>query len=270
VTSPSGKVYIGKTSVSLSKRKSDHKWLAKTKDFIFGRAIKKYGDLLKWEEIEKVKGLEAANERECFWIDHYKSNNKDYGYNLTAGGDGGKRTQEAEDKRVEAIKKAYLNPAVLDNIRIQSTQRWQDQSYKDRLSNSIKKTRSSEESRNKTVKQMEKQKSDPDWLAKVSEASKKSNAKPEVKAKLSSSLRKTKARSFVAIKDGEIVAKFENQADAAVSLKLRPESISRCLGGFLKKTGGYVFKYLNEPETDSTVIRKGGSNEQYSKGSSDT
>ena len=265
VTSPSGRVYIGKTNQTLEKRQYDHEWYSKNHDSLFSRAIKKYGDKLIWEQIDKTKGLQSANDLEQYWISYYKSNLREYGYNSTEGGDGGKKSLEAENKRVEAIQKAYLNPDLKDKIRVKSKQKWQDQSYKDKVSSSIKKTRSSEESKAKTRKQMDILKTDKKWLENISKKSIEANARPEVKAKLSSSLKKAKAKQFEVKKDGKLIGYFFNQADASIALNLKSSSISRCLGGFLKQTGGYTFRYL---DTDSIVDRIGGSYEENNECSS--
>jgi hypothetical protein len=101
-----------------------------------------------------------------------------------------------------------------------------------------------------------------EWLNKISIASKEVNARPEVKAKLSSSLKIVKAKKFEVKKDGNLIGYFLNQADASIALNLRASSISRCLGGFLKQTGGYTFRYL---DTDSIVDRIGGSYEEINE-----
>jgi len=259
VTSPSGKAYIGKTNQTLEQRRYDHEWYSKNNESLFSRAIKKYGNQLIWEEIEKTRGLQSANDLEQHWISYYKSNNREYGYNLTEGGDGGKRSPEAESKRIEKIKLKLQRNETKEKLSNACKKTWCKPGYKAIVSVKIKKSRSSAESREKTKKQMDKQKNDPVWLNKMSVVSKEVNARPEVKAKLSSSLKKVKAKQFEVKKDGNLIGYFFNQADASIALNLRASSISRCLGGFLKQTGGYTFRYL---DTDSIVDRTGGSYEE--------
>lgn len=83
---PSNKKYVGITI-----RKPKKRWSAgngyKTQT-VFYRAIQKYG----WDNIQhiilnQVDSLEKAKELECYYIKLYKSNDKNYGYNQTKGGD---------------------------------------------------------------------------------------------------------------------------------------------------------------------------------------
>lgn len=82
-TSPSGKVYIGITSMPPKVR-----WSAGYKDCkAFHRAIQKYG----WENIKSevlFTGLsrEEAFAKEIELIDKYNSTNSDFGYNISKGG----------------------------------------------------------------------------------------------------------------------------------------------------------------------------------------
>ena len=85
-TTPNGKVYIGITSQLPEKR-----WLSGHgyKGTYFGNAIKKYG----WKNIKheilftELDELDAK-EKEVELIEKFRSFEKDYGYNLTKGGDG--------------------------------------------------------------------------------------------------------------------------------------------------------------------------------------
>ena len=94
-TSPSGKVYIGKT-VNERVRKNQHKSTAKTRKTYFARAILKYGfENLAYEVIirfnpttDKDKLNRVLSKLEKRYIKLYNSNVKDFGYNLTSGGEG--------------------------------------------------------------------------------------------------------------------------------------------------------------------------------------
>lgn len=110
-TSPSGKVYIGKT-----KQKPEIRWRKHGQGYqtnrYFWRAIQKYG----WDNFEhKVlfEGLtkEESSIKEQELIKQYNSNNSMYGYNLSSGGDGGREgvPQSEEAKRkVSAANKGRL------------------------------------------------------------------------------------------------------------------------------------------------------------------
>lgn len=83
-TCPNGKVYIGITSTSLEKRWQSGKGY---KTQVFYRAIQKYG----WDNILHellFDGLtkKEAEDKEVELISYYKSNQKDYGYNINNGG----------------------------------------------------------------------------------------------------------------------------------------------------------------------------------------
>lgn len=80
-----GKYYIGKTKNSLVSRIKSHKIASTKKDWLFYRAINKYGfDKFKWEVIIECGNIDELNELEKKYI----SENKD-GYNVAKGGDGG-------------------------------------------------------------------------------------------------------------------------------------------------------------------------------------
>lgn len=89
-----GKIYIGKTN-NLKKRKREHlscKIESKSYSLIH-RAISKHGrNNFQLTVIQEFKSRTDANKAEQYWIKFYKTFIKefgnDYGYNLTAGGDG--------------------------------------------------------------------------------------------------------------------------------------------------------------------------------------
>lgn len=85
-----GKVYIGQTTTSLEQRKKEHEYRAFRGDrqTYFYNALKLYGNQnFKWEIIEYNVDFNELNNREEYWISYYKSNIKEFGYNMTKGGD---------------------------------------------------------------------------------------------------------------------------------------------------------------------------------------
>lgn len=83
-TSPSNKVYIGITSMNPKQRWANGKGY---RTQVFYRAIEKYG----WENFDHsilCKGLtkNEAEQKEVELIAYYKSNQKEYGYNVDNGG----------------------------------------------------------------------------------------------------------------------------------------------------------------------------------------
>ena len=91
ITSPSSKVYVGQSTVSVEEKERWYLRLEKydKTDRKVANAIKKYGwQNMKFEIIEQDDAWtkEQLNEREIHWIQHYNSINE--GYNMTIGGDG--------------------------------------------------------------------------------------------------------------------------------------------------------------------------------------
>ena len=85
-----GKVYIGQTKKTIEERFQEHLKKAKihTNRYLYD-AMNKYGyENFIISQIEKCPD-NNLDEREIFWIAFYQSNNKLYGYNMTAGGGGG-------------------------------------------------------------------------------------------------------------------------------------------------------------------------------------
>ena len=85
---PNNKVYIGITSTTTNRRWNNGKSYSGSR--YFNNAIHKYG----WDNIEHTILYEnltkdEACQKEIELIQKYKSNNPDYGYNLSAGGDCG-------------------------------------------------------------------------------------------------------------------------------------------------------------------------------------
>ena len=85
-TTPSNKVYIGITKQSVEKR---WQYGSHYKKQMFYRAIQKYG----WNNIKHevlFEGLEEKQAKlmEISLIHYYKSNNPEFGYNISAGGEG--------------------------------------------------------------------------------------------------------------------------------------------------------------------------------------
>lgn len=83
------KIYIGQTVNSINHRFNQH--INSAIHFkgcpYLGKAIRKYGsENFKIDVIEDNISTNALNDREKYWIKYYKSNNTDFGYNLTRGG----------------------------------------------------------------------------------------------------------------------------------------------------------------------------------------
>lgn len=91
-----GKLYFGITSTSLHMRYRNGRGYKKQ---VFYRAIKKYG----WDNFNHIIILDnlehdMACECEKFLIEKYKTNNPEFGYNITKGGEGNTSTPSDETK----------------------------------------------------------------------------------------------------------------------------------------------------------------------------
>lgn len=103
ITSPSGKVYIGK-SINIEKR-----WDVYLKIYGCEQQVKLFNSLCKYGSINHIFeiieecSIEQLNEREIYYIKLYDSINN--GLNLTEGGDGGNLNEESEElRRINSMK----------------------------------------------------------------------------------------------------------------------------------------------------------------------
>ena len=84
------KIYIGQTVRSLNERINEHKSnfkINKSNNQYLLNAFNKYG----WENFEfiivdNVETIEDLNEKEIYYINLYKSNDRNFGYNIAGGG----------------------------------------------------------------------------------------------------------------------------------------------------------------------------------------
>lgn len=110
---PNNKIYVGITSRSVYERWN--KGYGYIGNQYFYRAIKKYG----WENIKHeilFSGLtkEEACKKEIELIEHYQSNKRIYGYNISSGGEGGEAgVQFSEEHRlkISVALKGNKNPS---------------------------------------------------------------------------------------------------------------------------------------------------------------
>lgn len=107
------KIYIGLTThLTLDKRKKQHlSKRKKGKNSLIALAISKYGpENFNFDIIEICNNKEDLVIQEKYWIKYYNSFNRNFGYNLTNGGDGCKLTngysftEEHKRKLSEATK----------------------------------------------------------------------------------------------------------------------------------------------------------------------
>jgi len=87
-----GKIYVGKTT-NPQKRFDKHIKVAlykrTTEKFVIHKAIEKYGkDNFIFSILQIFNNEEDCTNAEKYWIKYFNSNIKEFGYNLTAGGEG--------------------------------------------------------------------------------------------------------------------------------------------------------------------------------------
>ena len=106
------KVYVGQTIQTLNKRFNGHCCYSKSDrsvNMYIKRAIHKYGrDKFHIKLLEECP-IEKLDEREIYWISFYKSNEKQFGYNILQGGNLGRKgfsklTKEEVNKIIELDK----------------------------------------------------------------------------------------------------------------------------------------------------------------------
>lgn len=88
ITFPNNKIYIG-ISNNIYRRMLEHN-LDFRNNLPIEKAIQKYGKITEFVILEEIdpNNRELMREREKFWISTFNSNKKEFGYNISEGGDG--------------------------------------------------------------------------------------------------------------------------------------------------------------------------------------
>lgn len=108
-----GKLYIGKTEKTLEIRWASHvkHYRNKVNRRLYDSMNKHGIDNFSIELIESATCVEELNAREIFWISYYKTMDKEFGYNMTEGGTGGRLSPEMYamiGKKVSITNKGHL------------------------------------------------------------------------------------------------------------------------------------------------------------------
>ena len=111
-TFPNNKIYIGITKQNVNKRWGNGKHY---KNQVVGRAIKKYG----WNNIKHEIIYNGLSENEALKIEQdlikkYKSNQKEYGYNKTIGGEIGRKNTYMSSKATAFINNHNIDKKIKD------------------------------------------------------------------------------------------------------------------------------------------------------------
>lgn len=103
------KVYIGLTTETLQKRWIGHKQASKTCERHLYKSMRKYGlDNFTIEEIDSTDNFQILGQLERKYIKEYNSQNPQFGYNITAGG---------ESNQLDANPRAKLSVEEIIQIR---------------------------------------------------------------------------------------------------------------------------------------------------------
>lgn len=257
-TSPSGKSYIGQTAKTLEQRLKNHIKEAKSgSPYLFHAAIRKYGidnftiiilkdnisdtDLDKWER---------------FYIQKYNTYNN--GYNLTTGGEGNRKITDNQilelwDKGLTlseiAIKLKVQNHTIYHRAAaIIPTEDIQKRRYQ-RISE--KKSLPSEEV--EKIKQLWEQGYSLTAMENLCGHERHCIARTlrkigitdeQIKKQANIASSKDKRKPVLQYdKDMNFIAEYESLSEAARQLKLQLSCICQVIKGKRKTTGGYIFKY---------------------------
>lgn len=103
------KVYVGQTTQSLRARKKDHINSTQRLPHIYlYRAFGKYGvGSFEWNEIDRAHSKSELDVKEKRHIEEYRATERQFGYNMTFGGEGGKHTEEVK-KRISASNRGRI------------------------------------------------------------------------------------------------------------------------------------------------------------------
>ncbi len=142
----------------------------------FYSAILKYG----WDnithEVFEVDSEEEMYRKEIELISFYHSNDPEYGYNNSIGGEksasGCIRSEEVRKHMSEAQKKVHSDPEYRKHRSEAQREKWSDPEYRKRISEAVKKRCSDPEVRRKRSEIQKKVHSDPEYRKKLSEATK--------------------------------------------------------------------------------------------------
>lgn len=193
INKESGKVYIGKTSLTpWKKRWGQHKTSskAKTKTHLYD-ALRRHGiEAFDTTKIDETFSNEAANELEKYYIKTFDSYNPEKGYNLTLGGDGILPTDETRRKMSVSGKGKRKPEGFGDTIAEINRKREFSPETRAKMSANRKGKTMSPEARKKISEAMKGRIYSPETIAKKSEAAKGKSPSQQTRDKISASLKK--------------------------------------------------------------------------------
>ena len=182
-----GKKYVGVTGRNPESRWKEGRGYKTNKHFY--SAILKYG----WDNFEhevfEVDSKEEMYRKEVELISFYHSNDPEYGYNNSSGGEyshlGCKHSEETRKKMAESHKGKPVSEETKKKISEIVKKRNSDPEYRKRMSETMKGRVFSKERREHLAESSRRKAKDPEFRKKLSEACKKRCSDPEVRKKMS-------------------------------------------------------------------------------------
>ena len=223
-----GKIYIGKDE---SNRKN---YFGSGK--LIKRSISKYGIENHTKEIiEEIQDRNLLQEREKFWINEYRSYDRNIGYNISFGGDGGDTISNNPNREIiiqkisSSMKKRTFSPEHLLALK----------------------------ENHPKLKMSEKNMDVDSWLKNIKKAHSKRKGKKlheilgeekanEVKAILKQRRQEISERFKVRVGkfslEGDLLAIYDSQTEASIHENIRKTDISNCIRGRQKTVKGFIWK----------------------------
>lgn len=233
-TAPNGKRYVGITKQSPKNRWKNGNGYSSSPHF--RSAIEKYG----WNNISHEVVRDGLTETEACaeerrLIALYRSNEREFGYNQTSGGDTGKRyTEEVRENISKKMRKRYENPEEREQtrLRILGIKRSSETRKKISIAKTGKAHFIGDETRLKISASNK---------AKYKEMPVEQRAVVAERARLVGKESSRKVWQFT--KEGEFVALYESLREAERCTGVRNGNISRCCNGAVKTAGGFKWQY---------------------------
>lgn len=259
-TFPNNKVYIGITKNNVSRR-----WIngnGYNSQYVY-RAIKKYGwGNIKHEVLFENLTKEEAEQKEINLIAYYKSNQTQYGYNVSGGGNhAGIMAEKTKEKLRQIHKGKVLSETTKEKIRKARSRQIISEETKQKLRAKNLGKKLSEEHKNKIALANTGKKMSEETKQKIRKANLLENLSPEVlQRRREAQKRKTyrdspetrkiksekmRCRNGKKILCVELNKEFGSIKEASRQLGLLRTSISSVCNGHAKSIKGYHFIKLN-------------------------
>jgi len=249
-----GKIYIGQTTRSFTRRLWEYRSAYKYNNFhnqYLANAFNKYGwDNFEISVIDNALTVEELNEKEINYINKYNSNNREFGYNLEAGGNNSLPSSETLEKMS------------ISHQGVVQSDEWVEKRIAKAGTEDAKKygKAKTEEEKLKlsltSTKFWEGKTRDEETRRKISETKKKNGLSE--KQKELSCVRVCKVNS----KTNEIVETFESVSETARRENTSQATIIRRCSGETKNVGDYFYYY--ESDFSNNIVREFKSTERKS------